>query len=121
MTSENILKLWNYTFENISYLNVYLTSSLFNMGFAGGPVVKNLPAKQETWVGEIPWRRDRLATPVFLPGKSHGWRSLAGYNPWGCKELEATERLHLHKYPLNEEEKDSKHSVIISIRGVQFC
>ena len=58
MTSENILKSRNYTFENISYLNVYLTSSLFNMGFPGGSVVKKLPAKQETWVGKIPWRRD---------------------------------------------------------------
>ena len=33
-------------------------------------------------------------TPVLLPGKSHGWRSLAGYNPWGCKESDTTERLH---------------------------
>jgi len=30
---------------------------------------------------------------LFLPGKSHGWRSLAGYNPWDHKELEMTERL----------------------------
>ena len=34
-------------------------------------------------------------TPVFLPGKSRGWRSLAGYSPWGSKELDTTERLHL--------------------------
>ena len=33
-------------------------------------------------------------TPVFLPGESGGQRSLAGYSPWGCKELEMTERLH---------------------------
>ena len=31
------------------------------------------------------------ATPVFLPGKSHGQRSLAGYSPWGRKELDVTE------------------------------
>ena len=30
-------------------------------------------------------------TPVFLPGKSHRWRSLAGYSPWGCKESDMTE------------------------------
>ena len=30
-------------------------------------------------------------TPVFLPGKSHGQRSLVGYNSWGCKELDTTE------------------------------
>ena len=32
-----------------------------------------------------PWRRERQPTPVFLPGKSHGWWSLAGYSPWGRK------------------------------------
>ena len=34
-------------------------------------------------VGKIPWRRAWLPTPVFLPGKSHGQRSLVGYSPWG--------------------------------------
>jgi len=33
-------------------------------------------------------------TPVLLAGKSHGWRSLRGYSPWGGKELDMTERLH---------------------------
>ena len=33
-------------------------------------------------------------TSIFLPGKSHGQRSLAGYNPWGLKELDTTERLN---------------------------
>ena len=37
-------------------------------------------------------------TPVFLPGKSHGWRNLVGYSPWGRKELDRTERLHTHIY-----------------------
>ena len=35
-------------------------------------------------------------TPVLLPGKSHGWRSLAGYSPWGRKESDMTEWLHFH-------------------------
>ena len=30
-------------------------------------------------------------TPVFMPGEFHGWRSLAGYSPWGCKEWDTTE------------------------------
>ena len=38
-------------------------------------------------VGKIPWRRARQPTPVFLPGKSHGQRSLVGYSPWGCKRV----------------------------------
>ena len=57
--------------------------------------VKNLPAVQETGVRKIPWRRQWLPAPVFLPGESHGQRSLAGYSPWGHKELDRTERLTL--------------------------
>ena len=38
-----------------------------------------------SWVGKIPWRRKWKPTPEFLPGKSHGQRSLAGYSPWGHK------------------------------------
>ena len=47
------------------------------------------------WVGKIPWRREWLPTPVFLPGEFHGQRSLAGYSPWGCKELDTSEQLSL--------------------------
>ena len=54
-------------------------------------LVKNLPAVQETWVGKIPWRRERLPIPVFWPGEFHGLRS-----PWGCKESNTTERLLLY-------------------------
>jgi len=35
------------------------------------------------WVGNIPWSKKWLPTPVFLPGKFPGQRSLAGYRPWG--------------------------------------
>ena len=49
----------------------------------------------DPWVRKIPWRREWQPTPVFLPGKSHGRRSLAGYSPWGCKESDMTERLTL--------------------------
>ena len=42
------------------------------------------------------WRRQWQPTPVHLPGKSHGQRSLGGWNPWGCEELDTTERLHFH-------------------------
>ena len=43
----------------------------------------------------IPWRREWLPTPVFLPGEFHGQRSLAGYSPWGHKELDTAEWLTL--------------------------
>jgi len=41
--------------------------------------------------GKTPWRRKWQAAPVFLPGKSHGRRSLAGYSPWSCKKSDMTE------------------------------
>ena len=47
------------------------------------------------WVGKNPWRREWLPTPVFLPGKFHGQRGLAGYSPWTHKEPETTKRLTL--------------------------
>ena len=61
------------------------------MGFPGVSVVKNPPAMQETrvWsmVRKIPWRRKWQPTLAFLPGKSHGQRSLAGYSPQGHKRV----------------------------------
>ena len=65
------------------------------MGFPGGAVVKN-PANARD-AGSVPgsgkssWRRQWQTTPVFLPGKSHGQRSLAGYSPWDGKDLDMTE------------------------------
>ena len=43
---------------------------------------------------EDPLEKEMYSTPVLLPGKSHGWRSLVGYSPWGHKESDMTERLH---------------------------
>ena len=67
------------------------------MGFPGASVVKNLPANagdSETQVQSLgqedPLEKEMQPTPVFLPGKSHGWRTLAGYSPWGCKESDMT-------------------------------
>ena len=63
-----------------------------------------LPSKESTFhcrrhgfnprVGKIPWTRAQQPTPIFLPGESHGQRSLAGYSPWGHKESDTT-------WPLN--------------------
>ena len=44
----------------------------------------------DPWVRKVPWRRELQPTPVFLPGESHGQRSLAGYSPWCHKELNMT-------------------------------
>ena len=60
----------------------------FVMGFPSSPVVENPPALQEMWrlkfypwIQKLPWRRAWQPTPVFLPGESHGQRSLGGCSP----------------------------------------
>ena len=50
-------------------------------------------------LGRFPWRREQLSIPVFWPGEFHGQRSLAGYNPWGCKESDTTKRFSLYCVP----------------------
>ena len=45
----------------------------------------------DPWVGKILWTRKWQPMPVFLPGESHGQRSLVGYSPWGRKEWDMTE------------------------------
>ena len=69
--------------ERVKVLMFYLR------GFPGGSVVKNPPANNRRhgfspWVEKIPWRRKRQPTPLFLPGKSYGQRSLTGCSPCYC-------------------------------------
>ena len=66
-------------------------------------MVKNLCAMQEmqeTWVQSLsqedPLEEEMATYSIFLPGESHGQRSLVGYSPWGNKELDMTERLSTH-------------------------
>ena len=69
------------------------------MGFPGDTCGKELYYQYrkykrcsfDPWVGKIPWRRAWQPTQVFLPGESHGQRSLVGYGPLGCKKLDTTE------------------------------
>ena len=69
-------------------------------GFPGGSEVKAVCPQCgrpgfNPWVRKIPWRRKWQPTPVFLPGESRGRRSLVGYGPWGHKETDMTEWLHI--------------------------
>ena len=60
-------------------------------------MVKHLSTMQDTWIqslGQEDLLEKEIATPVLLPGKFHGQRSLVGYCPWGHKESDMTERLH---------------------------
>ena len=60
--------------------------------------LKHLPEMMETWVQSLSWEdpleKEMAVYPVFLPGESHGGRSLVGYSPRGRKVLDTTERLH---------------------------
>ena len=63
-----------------------------NLHFSAGGV-RDLGSIPES--GKISWRRKWQPDPVFLPGQSHGQRTLMGYNPWVHKESDTTERLTL--------------------------
>jgi len=72
------------TGEGIGYPLWYTWASLV------AQLVKNLPAMQETWVGKITWRRERLPIPVLWPREF-----CRLYSPQGLKELDTTEQLSL--------------------------
>ena len=69
-------------------------------------MVKNQPANVgvaghmgfELWVGKIPWRREWQPIPAFLPGESHGQRSLVDCSPWGHKESDTTGHTHIYNF-----------------------
>ena len=68
------------------------------VGFHSSPVVKNpLQCRRcsfNPWVGKIPQRRKWQLAPAFLPGKSNGQRSLAGYSQQSCKDSHMTQQLN---------------------------
>ena len=61
-------------------------------------------------------RRQWQATPVLLPGKSYGWRSLVGCSPWGRSESDATERLQFHFHFHTMEKAMATHSSVLAWR-----
>ena len=76
----------------------------------------------DPWVGKVPWRRKWQPTPVFMPGKSHGPRSLVGYSPWDHKESDMTERLHfIHSsWPLFPFEIPSSFWMFLVVTALDF-
>ena len=61
-------------------------------------ILRILLLMQEMWLPFLGWEdpleEEMAAHPVFLLGKSHGQRNLAGFSPWGCKEPDTTGRAH---------------------------
>ena len=101
MTTGKTIALTRWTFVGKVISLLFNMLSRLVMGFPVAQLVKNLLAVQKTrvhpWVGKIPWRRKWQPTPVSLPGKSHGQRSLVDCSPWGRKESGTTEGLtHTH-------------------------
>ena len=105
----NLFCKWVYNFEVfiLYFSDVFLNMPLWLRGSKNidyyptslvAQTVKHLSTMWESQVQslgrEVPWRRKWQSTPVLLPGKSHGQRSLVGYSPWGRKESDMTERLH---------------------------
>ena len=92
---------------------IELEISTLPMGFPGGAVVKNLPANAGDardkgsipGLRRCPWSRKWQPTPIFLPGKLHCQRSLAGYSPWSRKELDRTVCTHTHTHTLPVKKK----------------
>ena len=90
--------------DPVPFHTVHFGRKSLSAGFPGGAVVKNPPANildagSILGLGKIPWRRQWQPIPVFLPGKSHGQRSLAGYSPRGCKESNMTEHAGVQPTP----------------------
>ena len=56
------------------------------------------------WVGKIPWRREWQPTPILLPEKSHGQRSLASYSPWGSQRVG-------HDLAIKQQQSTSEHYI----------
>ena len=94
----NLMSVCMYFFPNLSVSEGFRSLAENNDkargvgGFPGGSVVKNHPVN----VGDtgsipgserFPWKRKWEPIPIFLPGKSHGQRNLAGYSPWGLKRV----------------------------------
>ena len=72
----------------------------------------------DPWAGKIPWSRKWQPTPGFLPGKSHGQRSLAGYSPWGCKRVRHNwAYTHTHNWDASYQ----PHILPLSFTGVRFA
>ena len=73
---------------------------------------------QETWVwsliGKLLYRREWQSAPVFLPGESHGQRSLVGYSPWGRTETDTTER------PTHFDSNKIVYTYLYSLLNVSF-
>ena len=100
------------------HLEKYYTAVSFVEDFPGGSGVKNPPANVGDtgllpWVRKIYWRGEWQPILVFLPGKSHGQRSLVGYSPLGHKESDTTWGLSNNPFCILTKKFENKNKYII--------
>ena len=106
MQKHAYIHIWIY----VIYICLYT-----HLGFPGGSVVKNPPANAgdmvRSLVEKIPWRRKWQPLPVFLPGKSQGQKSLAGYSWWDHKRV---------GYNLDTKQQPYTHSHVYKLHNVHI-
>ena len=95
--------MFNYEISTKCFIYFFKGPSCRSLDFPVAQTVNNLPAMQETRVWSLGWEdpleKGMASHSVFLPGESHGQRSLAGYSPWDRKDSDRTESLtYTHVY-----------------------
>ena len=99
-----LLHFWGSAYDLGDLRSKPLGESLFSLGIRASPVaqrVKHLPVMRKSQVWSLGWEdplEKEMAPHSSIFEKSHGQRSLVAYSPWGCKESDMTEWLHLHTY-----------------------
>ena len=103
------------------YLHCYIVMHHLGASLVS-QTVKNLSEMRETWVDaqveKVPWRREWLPTPVFLPGEFHGQRSLAGYSPWGRRESDRIDLINAftfhfqNRFPMSQPDYAEKNKTM---------
>ena len=103
----------------------YWSFLYLKLDFLMAQMVKNLPQcrrlRFDHWVGKIPWRREWLPTPVFLPGEFCGQRSLVGYSPWCPKESDMTQQLTVSDFHFSHLRKVSLFWNYIMMAFILYC
>ena len=101
---------------------IHYISVLSIQGFPVAQMVENLPAMQEAQVQSLgredPLEKEWQPTPVFLPGESHGQRSLVGYNLWGHKERRLKQLSMYHACMQGLSSLDLKYIYIFGVTNI---
>ena len=87
--------LWHSAFFIVQLSHPHTTTGK-TIALTRWPFVDKVTSLLFNTLSRLVWRRQWHPTPILLPGKSHGWRSLVGCSPWGRWGSDTTERLHFH-------------------------